>query len=230
MMAIWDDVVSAEERLLYERGGWGGVAGFGSRPALLVVDVYRAFVDPEYPFSSPEARRAVASIQAVLTQARAGGVPVFFSRADRPRNACERGRWKAASMESPVMARPEAYHIVPELAPLPTESVVVKTAPSAFHGTNLVSLLVYLNIDTVIVTGTVTSGCVRATVVDAFSYNLRVVVPLECVYDRGQTSHKVALWDIYTRYGDVVPSEEVLRYLRGCRDGVHTEARAGVAR
>jgi nicotinamidase-related amidase len=222
-MAIWDDVIPPEERALYDRGGWGGVSGYGARPALLVVDMYTAFVDPAYPYSSPDAPGAVDAIGRVLRQARASGVPVFYSRGDRTRNAAERGHWKGSGRDHPVMARPEAYQIIPELAPLPSESVVVKIAPSAFHGTCLLSLLVYHNIDTVIVTGTVTSGCVRATAVDAFSYGLRVVVAVECVYDRGRTSHKVALWDIYTRYGDVTPVEDVLGYLRTVSDGAARE-------
>ncbi len=222
-MAIWDDVVPPEERALYERGGWGGVAGFGRKPALLVVDMYTAFVDPAYPFSSPDAPQAVAAIRQVLGQARASGMPVFFSRAQRARTASERGRWKAAAMQYPIMANPEAYQIVPDLAPLPTEVVVVKTAPSAFHGTNLISHLVFHSIDTVIVTGTVTSGCIRATVVDAFSDGFRVIVPQECVYDRSQTSHKVALWDIYTRYGDILPITDVLAYMRRVKDGIAHE-------
>ncbi len=225
-MPIWDDVIPPEERAIYERGGWGGVAGYGRRPALLVVDMYTAFVDPAYPFSSPDAPKAVAAIKEVLAQARASGMPVLYSRAKRARNAAERGRWKSTGSLQPIMANPQAYQIVPELAPLPTETVVVKTAPSAFHGTNLLSHLVFHGVDTVIVTGTVTSGCVRATVVDAFSYGLLVVVPQECVYDRGRTSHKVALFDIYTRYGDVLPMADVVAYMRTVRDGVVQDAPA----
>ncbi|MGH2375028.1 MAG: isochorismatase family protein [bacterium] len=223
-MVIWDDVVSPEERALYERGGWGGIAGFGHRPALLVVDMYTAFVDPAYPYASPGAPQTVTAIKGLLAQARASGMPVLYSRADRARNAAERGRWKGTGRVHPIMARPEAYQIVPELQPLPTESVVVKTAPSAFHGTNLVSQFVFHNVDTVIVTGAVTSGCVRATVVDAFSFGFRVGVPIECVCDRGPTSHKVALWDIYTRYGDVLPMADVLAYMRTVRDGLTDDA------
>lgn len=222
-MAIWDDVIPPEERALYERGGWGGVSGFGTRPALIVVDMYTAFVDPAYPYSSPDAPAAVDAVGRVLRQARASGVPVLYSRGERARNAAERGHWKGTGREQPVMDRPEAFQIIPDLAPLPSESVVVKTAPSAFHGTYLLSLLVHQNVDTVIVTGTVTSGCVRATAVDAFSCGFRVVVPVECVYDRGRTSHKVALWDIYTRYGDVVPVDEVLGYLRAVSGGVRQD-------
>ena len=94
-MAIWDDVIPREEQELYERGGWGGAVGFGRRPALLVVDMYTAFVDPAYPFSSPSAPATVRAIQAVLGAARASGCPVFFSTA-RPRSIpAERGRWKS---------------------------------------------------------------------------------------------------------------------------------------
>ncbi len=223
-MAIWDDVIPPEERAIYDRRGFGGVAGFGVRPALLIVDMYTAFVDPDYPFSSPEAPKAVAAIQEVLAQARAGGMPVLYSRGERARNAAERGRWKSTGSSKPIMASLEAYQIVPDLKPLPSESVVVKTAPSAFHGTNLVSQLVFHSVDTVIVTGTVTSGCVRATAVDAFSYGFRVIVPEECVYDRGLTSHKVTLWDIYTRYGDVLPVADVLTYMRRVKNGVMQDA------
>lgn len=223
-MAIWDDVIPPEERALYDRGGWGGVAGFGRRPALLIVDMYTAFVDPRYPFSSPDAPQAVAQIRRLLDQARASGIPVLYSRGERARSPSERGAWKGTTVQRPIMASPEAYQIVADLAPLPSETVIVKAAPSAFHGTNLISQLTFLGVDTLIVTGTVTSGCVRATVVDGMSYGFRVVVPVECVYDRGRTSHKVALWDIYTRYGDVLPADDVLAYMRGVNDGV---ARAG---
>ena len=117
------------------------------------------------------------------------------------------------------MADAAAYEIVPELRPLEHESVIVKSAPSAFFGTDLVSYLVFHNVDTVIVTGTVTSGCVRDTVLDAFNYNYRVIVPVEGVCDRGMTSHKVALFDIHMKYGDVVPMAEVLAYLKTVHHG-----------
>ena len=220
-MAAWDDVIPREEQELYERGGWGGRVGFGRRPALLVVDMYTAFVDPRFPFSSPSAPATVKTIQAVLAAARAGGCPVFFSKA-RPRSIpAERGRWKVTATQRPVMADPAAYEIVSELAPLEQESVIVKSSPSAFWGTNLAGYLIYHGVDTVIVTGTVTSGCVRDTVLDAFNYNFRVIVPEECVCDRGITSHKVTLFDIHMKYGDVVPMSEVLEYLRGVRKGEH---------
>ncbi len=220
-MAIWDDVIPREERELYERGGWGGRVGFGRRPGLLVVDMYTAFVDPDYPFSSPDAPATAQVIQSLLRAARAARSPVFFSRAKRRTISAELGRWKVRSREWPIMADPRAYEIVSELAPLPSESVVVKAAPSTFAGTDLLAYLVYHAVDTLIVTGTVTSGCVRDTVLDAFTNNFRVIVPQEAVCDRGVTSHKVSLFDIHMKYGDVLPVAEVLDYLRDVRDGEH---------
>jgi nicotinamidase-related amidase len=218
-MAVWDDVIPREERELYERGGWGGLVGFGRRPALLVIDMYTAFVDPAYPFASPQARDCARQIRRVLDEARARGVPVFHTRAERKTLPVERGRWKTAGVYTPIMERPEAYQIVPELAPRADEPVVVKTFPSGFVGTNLLSYLVYHNVDTVIVTGTVTSGCVRDTVLDAFNHSFRVIVPVEAVCDRGVTSHKVTLFDIHMKYGDVLPVAEVLDYLRQVEHG-----------
>ena len=218
-MAIWDDVIPREEREIYERGGWGGRVGFGRRPALLVIDMYTAFVDPAYPFASAGARECARAIRVLLDAARAGGVPVFYTRADRTTRPVERGRWKTRGVYTPIMERPEAYQIVPEVAPLPEEPVLVKAFPSGFVGTNLLSYLVYHNVDTVIVTGAVTSGCVRDTVLDAFNQSFRVIVPVEAVCDRGPTSHKVTLFDIHMKYGDVLPTAEVLEYLRAVRAG-----------
>ncbi len=93
------------------------------------------------------------------------------------------------------------------------EPVIAKTWPSAFFGTNLASYLIYHRVDTLVVTGMVTSGCVRGTAIDAFSHNYRVIVPQECVADRGQTSHKVALFEIHMKYGDVLPAEAVISEL-----------------
>jgi len=212
-MAIWDDVIPREEREMYERGGWGGRVGFGRRPAVLAIDMFTAFVDPAYPFASAGARECARQIRRLLDEARPRGVPVFHTRGERKTLAVERGRWKTAAVYNPMMDRPEAYQFAPEVAPLPDEPVIVKTFPSGFAGTNLLSYLVYHNVDTVIVTGTVTSGCVRDTVLDAFSQNYRVIVPIEAVCDRGLTSHKVTLFDIQMKYGDVLPLAEVLEYL-----------------
>jgi maleamate amidohydrolase len=217
-MPIWDDVIPRAEQAEYERAGWGGRVGFGSRPALIVVDMYNAFVDRAYPFAAPTAPETASHIAVLLEAFREAGRPVFYSRAQPEPTPASRGRWKVrATTENPLMRAPEAFEIWPELAPRDDEYVFVKTYPSAFFGTTLASQLVYHSIDTLVVTGTVTSGCVRGTCLDAFNLNYRVIVPEECVCDRGDTSHKVALFEIHMKYGDVAPLAEVLPAIAAVR-------------
>ena len=208
---IWDDVIGEPERLAYEKAGWGGSVGFGSRPALLVVDMYRAFVDPAYPFSAPDAVAVADRIGELLSRFRARLLPVIFSTGILGGTPAERGRWKVrATTESAVMQDPAAYAIWPPLERGGDEPLIEKRYPSAFFGTTLASVLTYHAVDTLVVTGTVTSGCVRATCLDGFNLNYRVIVPEECVCDRGAVSHKVALFEIQMKYGDVVPMASVL--------------------
>jgi nicotinamidase-related amidase len=105
------------------------------------------------------------------------------------------------------------YDFVAEVAPREGDVLLPKKHPSAFFGTALASHLIDLHADTVVVTGCTTSGCVRGTVVDAFAYNFKVVVPEECVYDRGATSHAVNLFDMSEKYADVAPAAEVIAAL-----------------
>lgn len=212
---IWDDVIGAAERAEYERAGWGGRVGFGECPALIVVDMYRAFVDPRYPFAASTALETAAEIERLLEVFREAGRPVFHSTGCVQPIDAARGRWKVqATTDSPLMQSSEAYEFWPTLAPRDGEAILVKTYPSAFFGTTLASQLIYHGVDTLVVAGTVTSGCVRGTCVDAFNFNYRVIVPEECVCDRGSVSHKVALFEIDMKYGDVVPLNEVLAQVK----------------
>mgnify|MGYP003693771051 CR=1 FL=1 len=139
-MAIWDDVVPRAEQQVYEDGGWGGRVGFGSRPALLVVDMYTAFVDPAYPFASPGARESARRDRVLLDAARAGRRARLL-HPGRARHVADRARAvEDAGVYRPIMERPEAYQIVPELAPRSDEPVIVKAFPSGFVGTNLLAL------------------------------------------------------------------------------------------
>jgi maleamate amidohydrolase len=213
-MALWDDVIDRAEQAEYERAGWGGTLGFGESPALVVVDMYNAFVDPAYPFSSEDAPGVAEQIGVLLEEFRAQALPVFFTTARSEPTPASRGRWKVkATTQDPLMQSPRAYEIWATLSPRADEYVFTKTYPSAFVGTTLLSQLVYSRIDTLIVTGTVTSGCVRGTCLDAFSNNLRVIVPQDCVCDRGRVSHAVALFEIQMKYGDVVSRGAVSDYL-----------------
>ena len=111
-------------------------------------------------------------------------------------------------------AQDGGYEFVDEVAPRESDILIPKKHPSAFFATALTSHLIDLGVDTLVVTGCTTSGCIRSTVVDAFSYNFRVAVPEECVYDRSRVSHAINLFDMAGKYSDVAPVEDVLRRLR----------------
>lgn len=192
----------------------------GVRPALIVVDMTRAFVDSDYPTGwSPTGYPCVAANKQLLASARQIGIPIFFTKAYadptyRPTLA-DRGRWKSRTRKDADPSLPPADVIVEDLTPRADEIVITKgSKPSGFFGTPLASRLIYEGVDTVIVTGMTTSGCVRATVVDAFEHNFYVLVPHECVADRSQISHKVNLFDIHMKYADVVSLDEAQEYLQ----------------
>lgn len=213
-MAIWDDVIPSEDLKMFAKAKMGGKAGYGKKPAIIVVDMTYGFVDGSYPFGCTNMGWPSAhAVKELLEKGRGVGIPIFFTKGEPPRTATERGRWKTVTSLETGMVDPKEYEIVKEIRPLPDEVVITKIFPSGFFNTDLVSMLIFHNVDTVIVTGLVTSGCVRATVVDAFSYNFIVVVPEECVGDRGVVSHKVSLFDMHMKYGDVAPLSEVLSYL-----------------
>jgi len=218
-MPVWDDILSKEDRVAFEKGRMGGRIGFGSRPAINVIDMARGFVEPEFPLAGGvRPSLAIESIAALLSEGRKRKVPVFFTTVRTPRNEADWGRWKSVNLiTNPELSRDDTWQIIDDLAPQPQESVIYKTRPSGFFGTDLANLLIYRGIDTAIITGMTTSGCVRAAVVDAFSYNFRVIVPVECVADRAELSHKVSLLDIHMKYGDVLPLNAVIRYLKRIR-------------
>lgn len=191
----------------------------GQRPAVIVVDMTRQFVDSAYPTGwGPTGWPAVEATRTLLEAARATTAPVIFTKAHADPNyvgtPAERGRWKMSGQRSVPEGTPPGDVIVDELTPIEGEVVIYKgSKPSAFFGTPLTSLLVYAGVDSAIVTGMTTSGCVRATVLDAFMNNLNVIVPYECVADRSQISHKVNLFDMHMKYADVISLAETLDYL-----------------
>ena len=204
------ELISEEDLRRFKKGNMGRRGGFGRKAAVAVVDMTRAFVDEGFPLADAETGRpCVAAIRRLLEAARPLGIPVYYTRWDPTWvTDNERGRWldKGTQLREPS----EAHDIAREIAPQPGEVIINKAKPSAFFGTQFAGLLIHRGIDTLIVTGMVTSGCVRATVVDAFSYNFKVVIPEECVADRGRTSHQVNLFDMDQKYADVMPLDEVL--------------------
>jgi maleamate amidohydrolase len=213
-MAIWDDIIPQEDLKMFAKSKFGGKAGYGKKPAIVVVDMTYGFVDDAYPLGcSKMGWPAVRANERLLAKGRALGIPILFTRGYHPKTSTERGRWKNVTALETKDPDPKIHEIVTELKPLPEEVVITKIFPSGFFNTNLVSMLIFHNVDTLIVTGMTTSGCVRATVVDAFSYNFIVAIPEECVGDRGLVSHKVSLFDMHMKYADVAPLSEVLGYL-----------------
>ena len=191
--------------------GFHGRVGFGQRPALIVIDVNRGFTDPASPLVC-DLDSVVEAIERLLDEARGGGVPVVFTTVSYD----EGGRHTAAAFidKIPALETLEAdspwVEIDPRIAPLAGEPVLNKLFASAFFGTALSSFLATNGCDSLIVTGASTSGCVRATVVDAIQHGYRPVVPREAVGDRNPEAHAANLYDIDTKYGDVVSVDDVL--------------------
>jgi nicotinamidase-related amidase len=194
--------------------GFHGRAGFGRRPALLVIDVNVGFTDPGSPLACP-LDDAVSAIQRLLRGTRAAGFPVVYTTVSYG----EGDKVAAAAFidKIPALLTLEAgsrwVEIDPRIAPLPHEPVLNKLFASAFFGTPLGSLLAAAGCDSVVVTGASTSGCVRATVVDAIQHGYRPVVPREAVGDRNPSAHAANLYDIDAKYGDVVSTDDVVAHL-----------------
>jgi len=194
--------------------GFGGRAGFGRKPALVVVDVNRGFTDPASPLVC-DLDGCVAAIARLLDAFRGAGLPVVFT------TVCydDFGKQAAAIFIEKVPAllvlEPGSpwVEIDPRIAPAEGEPVLSKHFASAFFGTTLTSLLASEGCDTVVVTGASTSGCVRATALDALQHGFRVVVPREAVGDRNQAAHEANLYDLDTKYADVISVEDVLASL-----------------
>jgi maleamate amidohydrolase len=218
-MMSWRDLIGARDREILEAAGYGHAVGFGESPALLVVDVTYGLVGraplsvleaiQTYPSAVGEAGwAAVDVIRRLLEAARGAHVPVLYSA-----GTGEPGRW-AEKRPSHLRQPADAYELVDDIAPRPGETVIRKAKPSAFFGSRLGACLAELGVDSVVVCGGTTSGCVRATVVDAFSHDLRVVVVEDAVVDRVQLSHAAALLDMDQKYSDVLPSDVVVAWLQ----------------
>jgi maleamate amidohydrolase len=210
----WREVFGDTELSGYRAGGHGQRIGFGKKAAVVVVDMINLYVSPRFALGHGENTVAVvAANKRLLDTARTKELPVFFSNVGLRRSAAEKGVWGIKVGGSKEIT-PEADTVVPELTPTETDIVVTKAKASVFFGTQLASMLVSLNVDTIVVTGVTTSGCVRATVVDGFSHNFRVIVPAECVGDRAALPHKVSLFDMDMKYSDVMDLDEVLQHIK----------------
>jgi len=234
-MRPWDGIISEDEQRAYRAAGFGKPSGIGTRPALLIIDVqYRTVGTVSRPFwesikefptsCGAVGWRAVAHIATLLAEFRRRRWPVLYPYV-APKESFDTGR--LAEKVPSIMTIPrKGYEFHADIAPRAGDILLPKKHPSAFFGTPLASYLIDLRAGTLIVTGCTTSGCVRGTVVDAFAYNFRVIVPQDAVYDRSAVSHAVNLFDMSEKYADVMTSAEALAVLGGvAADGAKAPAK-----
>ncbi|MCX4671790.1 isochorismatase family protein [Streptomyces sp. NBC_01381] len=204
-----------ETERTYERAGFGAPVRRGGRPAILVVDLTRGFTEDAFP-SGADLSEVVGAVGELIGSGRPAGVPVIFTAISyTPAEAAgDAVTWlhKAQGMRSLVEGSEEVA-LDPRLPYEEGDLMVVKKGASAFFGTSLAALLTGLGCDTLLVCGATTSGCVRASAVDAVQSGFSVLVPRECVGDRADGPHEASLFDIQAKYGDVIDLKEATDYL-----------------
>jgi nicotinamidase-related amidase len=219
---VWSSL-SSEEREVYSAAGYHRQFGLGVSAALLVIDMEYNFTgDVDEPIiesirkysdsCGSWAWAAIPFIARALKSARENALPVVFTHG-------------VAGIDSPLAAR-RGNQIVEELRPMPGEYIVEKSAASAFHGTDVAAYLCERGVDTILHTGCTTSGCVRASVVDAAAYGFRNAVIEDCVFDRARLPHEVSLFDMDAKYADVINLEDMDRYVRSVRGSQPTPGNA----
>ena len=205
--------MTLSELEIYQKQGFGNRSGMGQRPALLIVDFVNGFADPDQ-FGGGTIGEAIENTRELLAAARALGFPVAFSRVVYADDGSDAGVF---TLKAPTLKQltEESINsqIVGQLKPRDGEYIVRKTQPSAFFGTNLTAWYVGRGVDTVIVTGCTTSGCVRASVIDSMSYNFKTVVASNCVGDRALGPHEANLFDMEQKYADLMTSSEIIAVL-----------------
>jgi nicotinamidase-related amidase len=224
---VWDEFVTELDQQVFDAAGYGKQMGYGTRPALFIIDVHYNFVgdQPEPILESVKKYRtscgeqgwvAVGHIKKLLDAVRSKNFPVVYTVSERRKDYFDSGVQRLKSyrhMEPTSVKGTKGTQVVAEVAPEEIDILISKRKPSAFFGTPLMSFMNDLDVDTIIITGTTTSGCIRATAVDAFAYNFKTIIPEECCFDRFWSSHAINLFDLNTKYADVVPLEEVLNYV-----------------
>ena len=218
----WDGIISEEEQRAYHAAGFGRTTGLGKRPALRIIDVqYRTTGTKPMPFweaikefptsCGDVAWNAVDKIEQLLAVFRERNWPVLYPLV-APKQSFDFGRL-SDKVPAIMGVAANGYDFPTPIAPREGDILLPKKHPSAFFGTPLASYLVNTGADTLVITGCTTSGCVRGSVVDAFAYNWRVVVPHDAVYDRSATSHAVNLFDMASKYADVMSTAETVAAL-----------------
>lgn len=233
---IWNRFLTEQDKAIFAASGYGARQGFGKRPAVLVIDVSYNFCGdrPEPILQSIKrwcnscgeaAWHGIDAIKKLLPVARARGLPVIYTTGGFRKDSWDAGSWKwkhsriAESIEVPP-SNLDGDEIIPDIAPEPRDILIKKLKPSAFHETPLVSFLNLLGVDSLIVMGATTSGCVRATVVDAFSKNYKVALVEEACFDRSEASHAISLCDMHAKYADVVKLQDAIGFVKSLPSGL----------
>ena len=222
-MKPWEQYLSDDDRAVIKRAKFGRRIGFGSNPAIIVIDVQKFMIgDVDAPMDWPSnsgagGHSAIPHIQAVLREARAQHVPCFFAAFEIDPSGKDMGVYRRKrdllDTENWCLAGSAGAELLPQMEIADDDIVFVKKKPSGFHGTPLLGYLIEREIDTVIIMGGSTSNCVRATVFDASSYNFRTMVVQDGVFDRIPISHAISLFDMDRQFADVVPSADIIQYL-----------------
>lgn len=203
-----------DARAIYDKAGITGRVGFGQKVALLVVDLSFGFTDPECTLGS-DLTEVVMESRRLIEVVRENALPIFFTTIAYREDMSDAGVWieKFPSLDT-LKEGSRDVELDDRLGRLSSETLIVKKYPSAFFGTPLASDLVVRGVDTLIITGATTSGCVRATVVDSLQYGFRTIIPEECVGDRADSPHRSNLFDMGTKYADVMPVNEVIEKIQ----------------
>ena len=198
---------------IYARQQFGSSTGIGQKAALLLVDFVNGFVDPQILGGGNTAEAVRASVP-LLAFFRAKCLPVAFTRIVYAADGSDAGVWcgKVPRLRD-LTEEAHASQVVAELAPLPGELIVRKTQASAFFCTDLTNVLIARGVDTLVVAGCTTSGCVRASVIDAVSWNFRTIVASDCVGDRALGPHEANLFDMRQKYADLLTAQEIMAAL-----------------
>lgn len=192
-------------------GVFDGAVGFGKRPAVIVIDFTKAYTTEGSPLFAEGVVSAVADSVDLLAAARAASVPIVYTKVMYHPSGVDGGIFvKKVPFLAKLVEGEPLVEIDEKVAPHDEDLVIVKNYPSCFFGTSLMSTLAAQQIDTLVLLGCSTSGCVRATAIDGLQYGFRVIVPKECVGDRHDAPHEANLFDINAKYGDVVSRDDVI--------------------
>ena len=207
-----------EDTSVYRRQGFGQTLGFGAASALLVIDFTHGFADPAV-LGGGNIPEAIRNTVTLLAAARSAHIPIVYTRHAYAEDGSNFGLFNVKLPTNNLLTvGSRNVEIVPELQPIAGERVLDKQYPSAFFGTTLASWLTARRIDTVAISGCTTSGCVRASAVDAMCAGFRPIVVRDCVGDRAEGPHESNLFDLQQKYADVVRLEDVLSHLETVRE------------